>query len=132
MPHVLLADDNPELCQLLEIRLKTLGATITVAHDATHALYLMSRNPPDLVILDIWMPAGNGLAVCEMMRDHAALCDVPILVITGDSSDEARQRVTDLGAHIICKGEDLWDRICFFYVNHFKLQAQPKPGRRAG
>lgn len=61
---VLIADDDNELSQGLAIRLRGLGYTVMRSPDASHALIGAMRLTPNLIILDVDMPSGNGLAVC--------------------------------------------------------------------
>ena len=51
--------------------------------DAMHALFGAERVRPDLIILDVNMPGGNGLAVAEMLAGNAELRDVPVIIHTG-------------------------------------------------
>jgi DNA-binding response OmpR family regulator len=111
MKHVLIADDDGPLSIMLTERFRALGVEVTVAHDAAHALFLMQKRPPALVILDIQMPAGNGLAVCEMMRGDARLADLPVIIMSGNASDRHQVRARELSAHFVLKGENLWNQI---------------------
>lgn len=107
--RILLAEDDAALSRVLAERLKGLGAQVTKSPDASHALFLMIKNDvPDLVVLDIRMPSGNGLAVCEMMRDDARLAEVPVIIISGVASEQDEARVERLNAHFIRKSADVW------------------------
>jgi DNA-binding response OmpR family regulator len=109
MQYVLLADDDGALTRVLEGRFRAAGLRVVTAHDATHALFLMQSSPPSLAIMDIRMPAGNGLAVCEMMRGNSQLANVPVIIITGQDSESAKARARELSAEYICKGPGLWE-----------------------
>ncbi len=109
MQYVLIADDDGALTRVLEGRFRAQGVRVVTTHDAAHALFLMQSSPPTLAILDISMPAGNGLAVCEMMRDNSQLKDVPVIIISGQSTPSAQARARVLGAHFVQKGPGLWE-----------------------
>jgi DNA-binding response OmpR family regulator len=71
----------------------------------------MQSSPPSLVIMDVKMPAGNGLAVCEMMRDNSQLKEVPVVMITGHDEESVRSRARILNAHYLCKSPGLWEEL---------------------
>ena len=56
MSHILIADDEPDICMLLEIQMEALGHTCTTVADGLQALDALSTTAFDLAILDIWMP----------------------------------------------------------------------------
>lgn len=100
---VLLADDDQELSQALALRLKKLGYNVMRSPDASHALIGAMRIKPDLIILDVDMPSGNGLAVCEMLNGDAHCHGIPIIIHTGHEDPETIQRCRQLGAVYIHK-----------------------------
>lgn len=110
-PHILIADDDAALTRILEMRIKKLGAHPTCCHDAMHALTLIHKQPPDLILMDITMPAGNGLAACEMLADDPRLREIPVIVLSGRGDQETRDRVAELGAHYVLKSGDLWTHL---------------------
>ena len=59
---------------------------------------LQVANPPDLILLDIMMPEMDGYEVCRRLRDDPATRDIPVVFVTGHSSDEERARGLALGA----------------------------------
>lgn len=106
--NVLLADDDAALTRILEMRLKKLGLHPTCTHDAMHALTLIHKQPPDLILMDITMPAGNGLAACEMLAADPRLKQIPVVILSGRGDQATRDRVAELGAHYVLKSGDLW------------------------
>jgi CheY-like chemotaxis protein len=108
---VLIADDDTGLIRLLTVCLQPLGVKIQEAHDAMYALTLIHKSPPDLVILDVNMPAGNGLSACEMMASDIRLSRLPVIILTGDSSDATLMRCQKMRAHYVCKGADAMNEI---------------------
>jgi CheY-like chemotaxis protein len=104
-PSILIADDDTALIYLLKAALGSLGAEITDAQDAISALLAVHESPPDLVILDVNMPAGNGLSVCEMLATDPGFADTPVIIFTGEGS-HARVRAVAMGAHYVQKGVD--------------------------
>jgi CheY-like chemotaxis protein len=120
---ILIADDDIALARLLNLSLRALGVNILEVHDAMHALTLVHKSPPDLVIMDVLMPAGNGLSACEMLATDTRLRRVPVIILTGDSSDATLARCQEMRAHYIHKGPDFLGEIR-------KLVCQLLPGLR--
>jgi len=101
---ILIADDDIGLVRLLELSLAPLKVKTRRAHDAMYALTLIHKAPPDLVILDVNMPAGNGLSACEMMASDVRLSRLPVIILSGDSSDATLMRCHAMRAHYVRKG----------------------------
>lgn len=106
--RVLIADDDAALTRILDMRFRKLGLHPVCTHDAMHALTLIHKQPPDLILMDINMPAGNGLAACEMLAADPRLKDIPVIVLSGRGDQATRDRVAELGAQHILKSGDLW------------------------
>ncbi|MFC6022206.1 response regulator [Plantactinospora solaniradicis] len=78
-PVALVVDDEPQMTIIIEFALQTQGFTVLTAHDGATALHLLRTHPVDLVVLDVLMPAMDGLALCERIR---ARSEVPIMLLT--------------------------------------------------
>ena len=102
---ILIADDDPGLIRLLRTVLEPL-AVIRETYDATSALAMIQRAPPNLVIFDVNMPAGNGLSACEMLRSDKNTIGLPVIILSGRSDDATRNRCSQMGAHFVCKGPE--------------------------
>jgi signal transduction histidine kinase/CheY-like chemotaxis protein len=81
---VLVVDDNPGVCQLVERGLRTIqeGLAVQIAYDGRAALHLMQQEPPDLVILDLMMPQLDGLEVRAAMQADTQLAALPVILLT--------------------------------------------------
>lgn len=91
-PLILVVDDDPDLVETLEIRLAQQGFATLGAGRCQQAIDLASRQQPDLILLDVRLPDGDGLQVCERLVDAAETCHIPVIVLTGsDRPDIVRQ-----------------------------------------
>jgi DNA-binding response OmpR family regulator len=108
---LLIADDDGDLVQMLVLRCKQLGLRVFRSPDAMHALLGAHRVEPDLVILDVNMPGGNGLSVCEMMVGDSDLARIPVIIMTGDANEEIPHRCRAMQAQFLRKGPGLWERL---------------------
>jgi CheY-like chemotaxis protein len=74
-------------------------------------LSLVKTGRPDVVCLDVDMPAGNGLGVCEMLSSDTACRTIPIIILTGRTDPETIMRCHSLCAYYVEKCPDVWSRI---------------------
>ena len=88
--HVLVVDDDRDLCDLLSDFLTDEGYDVTRAYTGQEAIDLARSSAPDAVLLDLMLPDGSGLAVGHALRDEASTRDVRIVIISGDRAALAR------------------------------------------
>ena len=94
---ILVIEDDPVARADLEARLAANGYTVARAADAASALTVVNRERPDLILLDLGLPAGDGFLVLERLSKIETLAAIPVLVVTGRSDPETRKRVAALG-----------------------------------
>jgi two-component system, OmpR family, alkaline phosphatase synthesis response regulator PhoP len=87
---VLIADDEPDILEILKYNLEKEGFSVTTAKDGDDALAKARQSQPHLIILDMMMPRKNGIEVCELLRAQPAFKDTLIMFLTA-LSDEATQ-----------------------------------------
>ncbi len=95
---ILIADDDMALVQALAIRLSEEGYEIINAQDGYFAVAQAVKEHPDLMILDINMPAGDGFTVQQRTEKVRPLVFVPVIYVTGDKSGQAKNAAKQLGA----------------------------------
>jgi DNA-binding response OmpR family regulator len=95
--RILVVDDEPDLVRALGLRLSSRGYEVLTAFDGVQAMSRIQKERPDLVLLDIHLPAGNGYRVCERMRESAGVKETPVIALTADPSAEAEKRCHELG-----------------------------------
>jgi DNA-binding response OmpR family regulator len=108
---VLLADDDQELVTALAHRCRRRGLKVCCAYDAFSALSLARSAPPDMICLDVEMPAGNGLSVCEMLASDEACRSIPVAILTGKNDPDTIVRCHNMCAYYIEKCSDIWSRL---------------------
>ncbi len=92
---ILVIEDEDGIIHLLNLYLKNEGYNVVIAKDGADGLALHAREQPDLVILDIMLPAIDGFEVCRRIR---AWSKTPILMLTARGSEDDRITGLDLGA----------------------------------
>jgi DNA-binding response OmpR family regulator len=108
---VLIADDDFDITQTLVIRFERLGMTALRTSDALQLLFGVHKVKADLIVLDVTMPSGNGLALCELLNSDESLARLPVIVYTSCSSEVTVRRCRALGAHYVLKAPDSWSAI---------------------
>lgn len=108
---VLIADDNTDIVDVLRLRCEKLGLNVLEASNAMEALAKAEAFHPEAIVLDVNMPHGNGLSVCEMLVNHEKLNSIPVIVLTGNTSSEVVKRCHQLCAFYIPKTTDIWSQI---------------------
>jgi len=95
---VLVVDDQPENLQLLVDSLRPLGYQVWPAADGPTALAIARERLPDVILLDVMMPAMDGFEVCRRLKADSETRLLPVVFITGLDSREARLEGLDIGA----------------------------------
>jgi two-component system OmpR family response regulator len=98
MKTVLLVDDDPTVVLSTGIRLKGMGYTVLTATDAVSAVSSVRKHNPDVVVLDISLPAGDGFTVAGRLQNLSGSAATPIIFITASEDPMLRQRAMKLGA----------------------------------
>jgi diguanylate cyclase (GGDEF)-like protein len=96
--RILVADDDPDILDLVQINLELEGFEVETAVDGEDALVKASANPPHLIILDIMMPRMDGLTALHRIRSQAITGNIPIVLLTARGLPEDRVRGLELGA----------------------------------
>ncbi|HWJ36607.1 MAG TPA: response regulator [Steroidobacteraceae bacterium] len=98
MKTVLLVDDDNTLLLGTGVRLKSMGYTVYTAKDAVSAVAAVVKNDPDVVVLDVSLPGGDGFLVAERLQRLVGSAATPIIFMTASANPVLRQRAEKLGA----------------------------------
>lgn len=102
--RALVVDDDPATVELVVEILQTMGYTALKAYKGQHALDLALREPPDLAILDLFMPEVSGFEVLRELRAHPVTRDIPVIVYTAhDPQGKDRRWLQENAAKIVIK-----------------------------
>jgi CheY-like chemotaxis protein len=121
-PLVLVADDEPGICKLMERFLTGLGYEVEVAGDGEEALLAILHRNPDLILMDVYMPKRTGLDVLLKMRAEGM--DRPVIMISGYANASFVQDGLALGADFLPKPIDLDDLEGM--VKHLLAEGRPE------
>ncbi len=98
MPKILIVDDDPELRQALKLRLRANHYETVHAVDGYSALAQALKEHPDLIILDLGLPAGDGFVVLDRLQDDDNLSSIPVVVLTARDAQGNEERAIKAGA----------------------------------
>lgn len=88
MKTVLLIEDDEKLSMALRLRLSHMNYSVHSVADAVRAMDSAIKSHPDVILLDINLPGGNGFVVAERLRSHPSTMGVPIIFITASERSE--------------------------------------------
>jgi diguanylate cyclase (GGDEF)-like protein len=89
---VLVVDDNPANLRVLSDHLKQAGYRVLVAQDGAGAIDKARRGRPDLIVLDVMMPAMDGFETCRRLKSQAAVHDIPVIFATALTDIDSKLR----------------------------------------
>ena len=98
MKKILIIEDDEKIALALSVRLKAHGYCAWIAGDGITALNLAMRQRPDLVVLDISLPAGNGFELAERFQTLPETRETPIIFATASKDPDLRKRAVRAGA----------------------------------
>lgn len=137
---ILIADDEPDILEIIGYNLSKEGYHVTTAKDGDEALAKAKVVKPDLIILDIMMPKKNGVEVCELLRSKPAFKDTLIIFLTALSDESSQVKGLETGADdyiskpispkvLLSKVNALFRRVKpeqgMALINHGNLQIDP-------
>src|SRR3954463_5299216 len=88
---ILLVDDEPALRELLRATFEGADVTVDEAGSGVEAELRVRRHRPDVIVLDLRMPEMDGVELCRRLKSDDATRDIPIVLLTGAESEEARR-----------------------------------------
>jgi len=95
---VLVADDEPDILEILKYNLSGQGYEVITAKDGDEALDKARRTQPDLIVLDVMMPKKTGVEVCQILRAQAAFKETLIIFLTAVSDEGTQIKGLETGA----------------------------------
>jgi phosphate regulon transcriptional regulator PhoB len=96
--RILVIDDEKDLTELVRYNLEKEGFTVRCSLDGESGLSLATKEPPDLVVVDLMLPGIDGLDVCRALRSEKRTTRIPIIMLTAKSGESDRILGLELGA----------------------------------
>lgn len=97
-PRILLVDDDKDLLELLKYNFEKEGFDVKTVSKGSKAISTAKKFQPDLIVLDITLPDGNGIDLCKKIRSHGCFKNIHIFFLTARSEGYYREVALDTGA----------------------------------
>ncbi len=95
---ILIADDEPDILEILEYNLTTEGFTVIKAKNGDEALDMAKLHEPDLIILDVMMPRKTGMEVCQILRSQPQYTNTLVIMLTALNDETSHIKGLEMGA----------------------------------
>lgn len=95
---ILIVDDEKDIVKMLDYNLRREGFKVISAYDGEDAIDLAKREYPDLIILDLMLPAMDGLEVCKVLKKEDRTAKIPIIMLTAKAEEADKILGLELGA----------------------------------
>ena len=92
MNKILVVEDDERITKSLTIRLQNEGYETMCAEDSTNGMRMVANEKPDLLILDVMMPAGGGIWMAENLRSSDETDQIPIIFITASRKEGVKEK----------------------------------------
>lgn len=97
MPKILIIEDEHDVAKVVSKRLSDAGFESVVAGDAYRGVELAHKEKPDLIILDLMLPAGGGIGALKNIRGSSHTANIPVVVLTGMQDAAYKKNILDQG-----------------------------------
>jgi CheY-like chemotaxis protein len=98
MARILIAEDEPDIRELIAFTLRFAGHEVTTTANGEEALHQATEMIPDIVIMDVRMPKMTGYDACRAMKADVVLKDIPVVFLSAKGQDSEVQTGLDVGA----------------------------------
>jgi DNA-binding response OmpR family regulator len=98
MPKILIAEDEPDIRDLVAFTLRFAGYEVVAANNGEEAVQLASREFPDLILLDVRMPRMTGYDACRAIKANPELKDIPVVFLSAKGQESEIQTGLEAGA----------------------------------
>jgi CheY-like chemotaxis protein len=98
MARIVIAEDEPDIRELVAFTLRFAGHEVTATSNGEEALQQATQIVPDIIIMDVRMPRMTGYDACRAMKADVALKDIPVVFLSAKGQDSEIQTGLDVGA----------------------------------
>ena len=122
---ILIVDDDPDLRLALRVRLRANHFETVSAVDGYSAITQANKEKPDLIILDLGLPAGDGFVVLNRLQLSPELAEIPVIVLTARDPENAERKALEMGACAFFQKPA--DNLALVNVIRAQLAQSPEP-----
>ena len=127
-PCILCVDDDPDLQTSIELRMRKFDVELVHASYGMQGIVEATQNLPDLILLDLAMPHGNGAYLLEVLKRNQATSNIPVIVVTGMRDPSLKSRVLREGAEAFLQKPVLFDDLVHHVSRFIDLRERRSKG----
>jgi two-component system, sensor histidine kinase and response regulator len=130
--RILVADDDPILCEFAIVHLSSPAAVIETAPDGATALAMLNNGQFDVALLDIGMPGIDGFSLLHKIRAEPKLAHLPVMMLTGNEDIASIDRAYGLGANAFVTKPVNWRLLSYrirYVLRHARLEQELRRAR---
>jgi len=98
MPKILIAEDEPDIRDLVAFTLRFAGYEVVAANNGEEAVHMAANEFPDLILMDVRMPRMTGYDACRVMKSSPELKDIPVVFLSAKGQETEIQTGLEAGA----------------------------------
>lgn len=98
MARILIAEDEPDIRELVAFTLRFAGHEVTATANGEEAVQQAGQVVPDLILMDVRMPKMTGYEACRLMKQDPILKDIPVIFLSAKGQDSEIQTGMEVGA----------------------------------
>lgn len=98
MSKILVVDDDEAVRRMIALRLKASGYEVAEAFDSPSTIKAVSEGLPDLILLDLGLPEGDGFLLMEKLKADPGTAALPVIVLTGWDAEGNQEKAYETGA----------------------------------
>jgi DNA-binding response OmpR family regulator len=110
-PTILCIDDDPEVSRAIELRLSRYDVHLIRAFHGMHGYAEALAHKPDVILMDLGMPSGDGATILECLRRNRETAGIPVIILTGLRDRRLKHTLVNLGANQFLRKPILLDEL---------------------
>lgn len=127
-PHILCVDDDPDIHTTIELRMRDYDVVIERAFYGMQGINEAVHEHPDLVLMDLAMPNGDGKYFLDCVKKNSATSDIPVIVLTGMRDPSLKKKLLHLGAEVFLQKPVHFDELLHHISRFVDVRKRDRDG----
>jgi len=111
VPRILCVDDDPDMQTSLELRMRKFNVVFDHAFYGMQGIVEAAKTHPNLIIMDLAMPNGDGEYLLDCIKNNSVIADIPVIVLTGMRNPLLKNRLLNAGAEVFLQKPVRFDEL---------------------
>ncbi len=123
-PSILCVDDDPDIQTTIELRMREYNVEIERAFYGMQGIVEAIKTRPDLILMDLAMPNGDGQYLLDSIKRNAATADIPVIILTGMRDPMLKQQLLNAGADVFLQKPAHFDELLHHISRFIDIRQQ--------